>query len=164
MNELFQRISVRQYTDKPVEPEKIDMILKAAMQAPSAGNQQPWEFYVVTDPGLISLLAKTSPYAGCTANAGTVIVPCYRTEGIYFPDYAEIDLAIACENLWLETTSQGLGTVMLGVAPLQDRMEAVAKVLNIPATLKPFAMFPIGYPAESRDQQDRYDPARIHYL
>ncbi len=164
MNELFTRISVRKYTDKPVEPEKIDAILKAAMQAPSAGNQQPWEFYVVTDPGLISGLAKTSPYAGCTAGAGTVIVPCYRTEGIFFPDYAEIDLAIACENLWLETSSQGLGTVMLGVAPLQDRMEAVAKVLNIPATLKPFAIFPIGYPAESRDQQDRFDAARIHYL
>ena len=164
MNELFTRISVRKYTDKPVEPEKIQAILKAAMQAPSAGDQQPWEFYVVTDPKLIARLAETSPYAGCTAGAGTVIVPCYRTEGIFFPDYAQIDLAISCENLWLETTSQGLGTVMLGVAPLAERMEAVAKVLNIPEGLKPFAMFPIGYPAESRDQRDRFDTARIHYV
>ncbi len=164
MNELFTRISVRKYTDQPVEPEKIQTILKAAMQAPSAGDQQPWEFYVVTDPKLIASLAKTSPYAGCTAGAGTVIVPCYRTEGIFFPDYAQIDLAISCENLWLETTSQGLGTVMLGVAPLADRMEAVAEVLNIPEGLKPFAMFPIGYPAESRDQRDRFDTARIHYV
>ncbi|MBR5046614.1 MAG: nitroreductase family protein, partial [Eubacterium sp.] len=88
MNELFTRISVRKYTDKSVEPEKINAILKAAMQAPSAGNQQPWEFYVVTDPDTIARLAKSSPYAGCTANAGTVIVPCYRIEGIYFPEYA----------------------------------------------------------------------------
>ena len=91
-------------------------------------------------------------------------MPCYRTEGIFFPDYAQIDLAISCENLWPETTSQGLGTVMLGVAPLTERMEAVAKVLNIPEGLKPFAMFPIGYPAESRDQRDRFDTARIHYV
>ena len=164
MNELFKRISVRKYTKDSVEPEKINMILKAAMQAPSAGDQQPWEFYVVTDPKVIESLAKTSPYAGCTANAGTVIVPCYRTEGIFFPDYAHIDLAIACENLWVETTALGLGTVMLGIAPLEDRMDAVAQVLKLPENLKPFAIFPIGYPAESRAQNDRFKPERIHYV
>ncbi|MBR0382966.1 MAG: nitroreductase family protein [Eubacterium sp.] len=164
MKEIFKRISVRKYTDQAVEPEKIKAILKAAMQAPSAGDQQPWEFYVVTDPGTIARLAKASPYGGCTANAKTVIVPCYRTEGIWFPEYAQIDLSIACENLWLETTSQGLGTVMLGIAPLEDRMTAVEGILNLPASLKPFAIFPIGYPAESRDQNNRFDEARIHYV
>ena len=49
MNSIFHRISVRKYEDKPVEKEKIMQILKAGMQAPSACNQQPWEFYVVTD-------------------------------------------------------------------------------------------------------------------
>ena len=164
MQEIFTRISVRKYTNQPVEAEKIDKILRAAMQAPSAGDQQPWEFYVVTDPEIIARLAKASPYGGCTANAGTVIVPCYRTEGIWFPEYAQIDLSIACENLWLETTAQGLGTVMLGIAPLKDRMEAVEEILNMPAGLKPFAIFPIGYPAEARDQKNRYEAARIHYM
>lgn len=164
MQEIFTRVSVRKYTDQPVEAEKIDKILRAAMQAPSAGDQQPWEFYVVTDSEIIARLAKASPYGGCTANAGTVIVPCYRTEGIWFPEYAEIDLSIACENLWLETTAQGLGTVMLGIAPLEDRMKAVEEILNMPAGLKPFAIFPIGYPAEARDQKNRYEAARIHYM
>lgn len=49
MNSIFHRISVRKFLDKPVEQEKTEAILRAAMQAPSAGNQQPWEFYVVTD-------------------------------------------------------------------------------------------------------------------
>ena len=49
MNSIFHRISVRKYEDKPVEKEKIMQILKAGMQAPSACNQQPWDFYVVTD-------------------------------------------------------------------------------------------------------------------
>lgn len=49
MNSIYHRVSIRKYQDKPVEPEKIEAILKAAMQAPSAANQQPWEFYVVTD-------------------------------------------------------------------------------------------------------------------
>ena len=49
MNSIFHRISVRKYEDRPVEKEKIMEILRAGMQAPSACNQQPWEFYVVTD-------------------------------------------------------------------------------------------------------------------
>ena len=50
MKELFTRHSVRQYADKPVEEEKINTLLKAAMAAPTAGNQREWEFVVVTDP------------------------------------------------------------------------------------------------------------------
>lgn len=49
MENIFHRVSIRKYEDKPVEKEKILQILKAGMQAPSARNQQPWEFYVVTD-------------------------------------------------------------------------------------------------------------------
>ena len=49
MENIFHRVSIRKYQDKPVEKEKIMQILKAGMQAPSACNQQPWEFYVVTD-------------------------------------------------------------------------------------------------------------------
>ena len=60
MNEIFQRISVRKYEEKPVEQEKIDQILRAAMAAPSAGNQQPWEYYVVRDRETIRKLAACS--------------------------------------------------------------------------------------------------------
>ena len=55
MNEIFHRTSIRQYLDKPVENEKIEKMLQAAMAAPSAGNQQPWEFYVVTKQALLQL-------------------------------------------------------------------------------------------------------------
>ena len=49
MNEIFERVSIRKYEDRPVEQEKIEKILRAAMAVPSAGNQQPGEFYVVTN-------------------------------------------------------------------------------------------------------------------
>ena len=81
MNEIFKRISVRKFEDRPVEQEKIEQILKAAMAAPSAGNQQPWEYYVVRDRETILALSKCSPYSGCAANAPAVIVP---TEGEHF--------------------------------------------------------------------------------
>jgi nitroreductase len=86
-----------------VEKEKLMQILRAGMQAPSACNQQPWEFYVVTNPEKIKALSKATPYAGCAANAPVVIVPVYRKEGLIAPDFAQIDLSIAQENMWLET-------------------------------------------------------------
>ena len=98
MNSIYHRVSVRKYQDKPVEREKIVAILRAAMQAPSAGNQQPWEFYVVTKRALIEKLATVSPYAGCTKGAPAVIVAAYR-EDCMMPEYAQIDLSIAMENL-----------------------------------------------------------------
>lgn len=164
MNEIYTRVSVRKFEDRPVEPEKITQLLRAAMQAPSAGNQQPWEFYVVTDKEKIKALSESNPYAGCAADAPVVIVPCYKVEGARFPEYCEIDLSITTENLWLEATSLGLGAVWIGTAPLKDRMEKVEAVLGNPDGLHAFALVPVGYPAEAKEQQNRFDESRIHYL
>lgn len=163
MNSMYHRISVRKYQDKPVEREKIEAMLRAAMQAPSAGNQQPWEFYVVTDREKLEALSKAHRYAGMVKNAPAAIVSAYRT-ACWMPEYAQIDLSIAMENLWLETDAQGLGGVWLGIAPMEDRMETVEKIIGMPDTLRAFAIFPFGYPAEERQQQDRFDPKRIHWV
>ena len=163
MNNIYTRVSIRRYEDRPVEPEKTQAILRAAMQAPSAANQQPWEFYVVTNKEKLKALAQVSPYAWMTGGAPAAIVSVYRRD-CKIPAYAEIDLSIAMENLWLETDAQGLGGVWLGIAPIEERMQAVERILDIPETLRAFAIFPYGYPAEERAQQDRFEPERIHYV
>ena len=163
MNSIFHRVSIRKYEEKPVEQEKITQMLKAAMAAPSACNQQPWEFYVVTDKNVIERLSEASPYAKCAKGAPLVFVSCYRTEGIA-PDYFEIDLSAAVENLLLEADYLGLGAVWMGIAPDEGRMNAVKEVLDIPEHLRAFALVPCGYPAEARAQQDRYEESRVHYV
>ncbi len=163
MNNIYTRVSIRRYEDRSVEPEKTQAILRAAMQAPSAANQQPWEFYVVTNKEKLKALAQVSPYAWMTGDAPAAIVSVYRRD-CKIPAYAEIDLSIAMENLWLETDAQGLGGVWLGIAPIEERMQAVERILDIPETLRAFAIFPYGYPAEERAQQDRFEPERIHYV
>ena len=163
MNNIYTRVSIRKYQDRPVENEKTEAILRAAMQAPSAANQQPWEFYVVTDKAKLEALSKASPYAGMTKDAPAAIVSAYRKD-CAIPQYAEIDLSIAMENLWLETDAQGLGGVWHGIAPIEERMQAVERILDIPDDLRAFAIFPYGYPAEERKQQDRFDESRIHYV
>ena len=101
MDSIFHRVSIRKYEAKEVEQEKIEQMLKAAMAAPSACNQQPWEFYVVTDKKVIAQLSEASPYAHCAKEAPVVFVPCYRSEGIA-PEYFNIDMSAAVENLLLE--------------------------------------------------------------
>lgn len=164
MNSIFHRISVRKYEDRPVEKEKIIQILKAGMQAPSACNQQPWEFYVVTDKEKIKKLSESTPYSGCAAGAPAVIVPVYRTKGLVSPAFAQIDLSIAQENIWLATDELGLGGVWIGIAPIEDRMAYVHELLELPEDVKVFSLFALGYPAEERPQQDRFEESRIHFI
>jgi len=163
MKSIFHRTSIRAYDSRDVEPEKITMLLKAAMAAPSAGNQQPWEFYVVKDPEKKALLSTCSPYSGCAKNAPVIIVPCCRKEAT-FPENITMDLSAATENILLAADAQGLGSVWLGIAPVEDRMKAVAQVLSLPDNLIPFALLPVGYPQMVRPQQDRYDESRIHHV
>lgn len=163
MKEIFHRTSIRKYLDKPVEDEKIEMMLKAAMAAPSAGNQQPWEFYVIKDKTILESLSKTSPYASCCKAAPLAFVPCYHTVS-KFPEYAQIDMSASVQNLLLEADSLGLGAVWLGIAPLKERMQAVRTVLNIPENLNAFAIISCGYPEAVHAQENRFDKKRIHYV
>lgn len=165
MNAIFHRVSIRKYKEQEVEQEKVEKMLRAAMAAPSACNQQPWEYYVVTNKNKIEALSKTSPYTGCAKHAPLVFVACYRKEeGIIAPSYQEIDLSASVENLLLEADELGLGAVWMGIAPGIERMEAVRKVLDLPERLNAFALIPCGYPAESRPQQNRYEEKRVHYV
>lgn len=163
MKEIYERVSVRRFQDRPVEQEKLERLLRAAMAAPSAGNQQPWEFYIVRDRETLEKLSRVSPYAGCTKHAPLAIVSAYR-EKVWAPAYAQIDMSIAMENLWLACPGEGLGGVWLGIAPAEERMQAVEELLDLPEGQRAFAIFPLGYPAEEKQQQDRWDPSRIHEI
>lgn len=161
MDSIFKRISVRKYQDRPVETEKVEMLLRAAMAAPSAVNQQPWEFYVVTSREGRDKLGKVSPYSGSAARAPLAIVPCWR-KAMPRPEYQLVDLSAATENILLEAVELGLGGLWMGVAPNPERMAAVREALSIPDSLEPFAIVAIGYPVEDRPQEERYDEKRIH--
>lgn len=163
MSGIFHRVSVRKYQNKLVEEEKISKMLRAAMAAPSARNQQPWEYYVVTNKEKIVELSKTSPYATCVKEAPLVFVACYRNNTAA-PNYAQIDMSASVENLLLQADELGLGAVWIGIAPIEERMEAVAKVIDLPERLSAFALISCGYPGETRPQQDRFEESRVHYI
>lgn len=163
---IAKRASVRKYTDEPVTDDEIRAMLRAAMAAPSGGNQQPWEFYVVRDVDMLAQLAEVTQYSKPAAGAACAIVPCMRTEGLRFPELAVQDVSAAVENMLLEAVDLGLGTVWMGIAPGVEDMVAVATIVGAPADLEPFAIIACGHPeAESTPKGvDRYDEERVHWL
>jgi len=163
MNSIFSRVSIRTYLEKDVPDEKIISMLKAAMAAPSAHNQQPWEFYVVKNRAVLQALSKSSEFTICAENAPAAIVVCKRAN-LHSPEYADQDLGACCENILLEAAAQGLGAVWLGIAPVAERMEAVKNALCLPPELCAFSIIAFGYTARERSQKNRFDEARIHYV
>ncbi len=164
MNTILNRRSIRKYEDKPVEKEKIEKILKAAMQAPSAANQQPWEFLVIENKETLKKLADMSPYSKMVGSAPLAILLMARKEGLIFPDCVPQDMGAAAENLLLEVADLGLGAVWLGVTPMIDRMEFTKKLFDLPDSIQPFALIPIGYPdGQENAFVNRYDETRVHY-
>lgn len=162
MNFIFSRASVRAFDGRNVEPEKVELLLRAAMAAPSACNQQPWEFVVVTGADTLEALSGCSPYAGCLGRAPLGIAVCMKTEGLRAPEYIQIDASAATENLLLEAVALDLGAVWLGIAPEHERMEAVRRVLGLPESIQPFCLVACGYPDKPAVPADRYDAGRVH--
>ena len=162
MSLLLERKSIRNFTDEPVEKEKITALLKAAMQAPSAHNQQPWEFIVVDDRAILDELSKASTGAWMLKNVNVAIVTLLiPTEAS--PHFAVQDMAAATENILLEATNLGLGSVWIGVYPLDERVNYIEKVLNIKNGIDPFSMIALGYPKYEKETKIRYQESRIHH-
>jgi len=163
MDAILNRRSIRKYLDKKVEKEKIEALLKAAMQAPSAANQQPWEFIVVEKKETLAELSKTSQYFSKVADAPLAIVFVSRKDGVFFPEWISQDMSAAVENLLLQAADSGLGAVWLGVFPVAERMNHIKNLFNLPDNIEPFALIPIGYPDGQKNEfVDRFDATRIH--
>ena len=164
MNAIFSRRSIRKYKNQEITDEQLELLLRAGMAAPSGGNQQPWEFYVVRDPDTIRKLSQSSLYSGCAKFATVVIVPCYRTQDLMYPELVSLDMSACVENMLVEIESLGLGGVWLSIAPYEDRMRNVDMVIGTNDKLRPFALIPVGYPAMERHAGDRYEESRIHRI
>ncbi len=159
---ILSRRSIRKYLPKPVPAPIIKEILKAAMSAPSAGNQQPWHFVVIDDPQILGRVPSCHPYAAMVPEAPLAILVCGDLESDIHRGYWVQDCSAATENILLAATALGLGSVWLGVYPRQDRVLGLKKLLGIPERIVPFALVPIGWPAEEKPPPNRYRKSRIH--
>lgn len=164
MEEIFIRRSIRKFEDKEIEKEKIDRILRAAMQAPSAANQQPWEFIVVTDKEDLNVLSQASPYSKPVEGSGATIILLGDSRNFRVPDCWHQDMGAAAQNILLEAVHLELGGVWMALSANQGASEYVIKHYDLPEYIKPFAFIALGYPADQKNQfVDRYQESRVHY-
>jgi nitroreductase len=152
---IKKRQSVRKYLDKPVEDDKLEMILEAARLAPSSSNSQPWHFIAVKDKGLKTKLMHAVPLGVVAINkfideAPVVIVGCVtpgffqKVSSLFGRENHIVDISIAMEHMVLAAEELGLGTCWIGWF---DEGK-VKKLLNVPRAAKVVAMITLGYPAE----------------
>jgi len=162
LNAMMTRRSIRRFHDTLVTDGEIETLLRAAMAAPSAGNQQSWRFVVVTERERLERLAATSPYAGPLTLAPLAIVVCGETTGERHTGYWVEDCSAAMQNLLLAAHSIGLGGVWLGYYPDQERVERVRDELRLPESVVPLGIAALGHPDEEKPATDRYEPVFVH--
>lgn len=163
MDAIFTRRSVRDFTDERVSEQDIGKLLDAAMSAPSARNQQAWEFVVVDDPEVIGVLSEASPYAKPVGRAPLCIVPLGVSSDMTVPQMWQQDMGAATENILLMAASLGLGTCWIGIAPVEERMDAVRRAVGCPQDRLPFCLIAVGYPKQPlAERPSRMMPDRVH--
>ena len=159
---IMTRRSVRSYTPQSVSPDLIIKLMEAAMQAPSACNQQPWQFIVITDRKTLDELPTIHPHAEMTRQAALAVIVCGDLSLENCKGYWAQDCSAATQNLLLAAHALGLGAVWTGIYPVEDRVAAFRKTFGLPAHVVPLCLVPIGYPAEPVPPERRYQSARVH--
>lgn len=155
---LQKRRSIRSFTGQPVELEKVEQLVEAALRSPSSRSLDPWEFVVVTEPQLLASLAKAKPHgASFLKGAPLAVVVCGD------PAKCDVwieDCSIATLNLHLAAADLGLGSCWIQIRLRDHNREQSAEqyvrsLLRIPDHLQVEAIVAVGYPAESRKGHDK---------
>lgn len=162
MDALCSRRSIRRYTADPVPDSTLEEILRAAMQAPSAGNEQPWQFVVITDRGILQEVSRFHPHAAMAQDAPVAILVCGDLKREKHKGFWVQDCSAATQNLLLAAHANGLGAVWVGIFPREDRVAGFRALCDLPVHIVPLALVPLGFPAAAKPRDERFDPARIH--
>ena len=165
-NNIMTRTSIRSWQDKAVEDEKVEMLLRAGMAAPTAVNRQPWHFVVLDKRESIDLLA-TGRGGGMVRKAPLAIVVCGDMNKALDGDARDFwvqDVSAATENILLAANALGLGAVWTGAYPIAERVDGISEALDLPANRVPLAVILVGYPNEKPEPKDKWKPENITYM
>lgn len=169
---ILTRRSVRQFdTTKTISRTDLEEIIKAAQYAPSAHNKQPWEFLVVTDKEKMTALRKVQPWTSFAKDAAAVVLVCGDTDVSFSRNketetwnYADIDCALATENLMLAAHAKGIGSCFCGAAPMPLVIDGLREAFALPENIRPLSIVVLGYPAdEPKQPENRFKPEKIHW-
>ena len=161
---IMNRRSIRKFQPVPVEHEKIEAVIRAAMQAPSGKNSQCWEFLVVENETDRIAVSQMSPFGQCAKNAQALIITLvdHRVTDPDVPMWIQ-DLSAATMNALTQAELEGLGATWLGMYPFPERCDALREYFHLPDYSLPFSCIALGYKAKEKDPEDRYVPEKVHW-
>lgn len=161
---IMERRSTRRFEDRPVEHEKLEAVLRAAMQSPTGKDSRCWEFLVIEDEADRAAVSQMSPFAQCAKNAKALIaVMCNMDRADPDVPVWIQDLAAASMTMLTQAELEGLGATWLGMYPFQERLDAMRAYFGLPENLIPFSVIALGYKLREKPAEDRYDPAKVHW-
>lgn len=162
---IMTRRSVRRFVvNKPVPSASVDKILKAAMSAPSAVNEQPWQFLVIDDRNILDKIPTVHPHAQMCLQSPLAIMLCVDMTLGNYRDYWVQDMSASAQNILLAAHDLGLGAVWVGVYTDDVRVNALQRLFVLPEHVIPFAIVPIGYSSVVQGEApERMKKERIHY-
>ncbi|MFA5313068.1 MAG: nitroreductase family protein [Methanomassiliicoccales archaeon] len=159
---LLQRRSIRRYTKEAVDEDSVHYILRAAMSAPSAGNERPWHFITIKDRASLDQISAFQPHSNMLKEAPMAILVCGDESLEKYNGFLPQDCAAAMENMLIAACSKGLGSVWLGIFPVKERMDPMRKHMGLPANVFPFALMALGHSNEEKPTNSRFDASRVH--
>ena len=163
MTAIRTRRSVRSFTNEDVTDAEVKELLGAAMSAPSAGNEQPWEFVVIRDKQLLGEVGKFSKYAGYAKKAPVCVLVCGNLDYDKYDGFWVQDVSAATQNILLAAHAMGLGAVWTGAYPEKERVNGFRKLLGIPSKIVPLSLVVIGHPKKQPSPVQRFKDDRVHY-
>lgn len=166
VEDIMSRASVRAYSDREIENEQIDTLLRAAMAAPTAGNKQPWRFVVINDKATLDTISRNFHTMTMAKDASIAVVMCGDVTATFDGegrDYWVQDVSASSENLLLAAHAMGLGAVWCGIYPMSDRVSQFSAMLRLPENIIPMACICVGYPSGETTPKDKWKPEYIHY-
>ncbi|NIT35914.1 MAG: nitroreductase family protein [candidate division Zixibacteria bacterium] len=163
LDAILSRRSIRQYTAEPVPEEAVRTLLEAAMSAPSAGDERPWQFVVITDRRKLDEIPRIHPYAKMVQEAPVAILVCGDERLEKHKGFWVQDCSAAVQNVLIAARALGLGAVWCGVYPREARVAGFRELLGLPPEVIPLALVPVGWPAEEKPPGERFDERRVRY-
>lgn len=165
MDSIFNRRSTRKYINIDLTKEQIEKILKAGMAAPSAGNGQEWEFIVFKNKETKDKLMEVHKFAKALETAPVAILVCGNKEKEAYKgtDWWIQDCSASMENMIIEATFLGLGSLWLGIHPYEERIEKVKEIFELPECVRPLGIVVLGVIENKKKPIDRYLKDSVHY-
>ena len=167
---LLSRRSIRKYNpEKTLTKDEIYELIRAASFAPSAHNKQPWHFLVIENKETLKGLRTLQPWTSFAKDAACAIIVCVDEEETFNRpkegwNYAQIDGALAAQNLLLACHAKGLGACFCGAAPMPMVINGLKEKFNMPETMLPVAIITIGYPEETpKTPDDRLNKNKVYF-